>query len=181
MVSWGTTTNVSVPVDTVPVPPPASISISRGALGGHLLEAGLSASGAAIGWLCNLTGRDLHGLTDAAAASPSGARGVVALPWLHGARAPWWRPGARAAFLGLTGAHGPGDLARAFYEAVAFDVARSLERLSADTAGFVALCVVTPCESCMNRSFSANRLLRSANARARARSRVLSCSIRLTN
>ena len=139
MVSWGTTTNVSVPVDTVPVPPPASISISRGALGGHLLEAGLSASGAAIGWLCNVTGRDLHGLTDAAAASPPGARGVVALPWLHGARAPWWRPGARAAFLGLTGAHGPGDLARAFYEAVAFDVARSLERLSADTAGFVAL------------------------------------------
>ena len=29
--------------------------------------------------------------------SPPGARGVTAVPWLGGARAPWWRPGARPA------------------------------------------------------------------------------------
>ena len=130
MVSWGTTANVSLPTPTLPSPLPPGLVASRGAIGGHLLEAGLSASGAALTWLQQLTGLDQLALVDAAAAAEPGARGVVALPWLNGARAPWWRPGARAAFLNLTPAHGPGDLARALYEAVAYDVARSLEALS---------------------------------------------------
>jgi xylulokinase len=129
MVSWGTTANVSLPTTTLPSPLPAGLVASRGAIDGHLLEAGLSASGAALTWLQQLTGQDQLALADAAAAAEAGARGVVALPWLNGARAPWWRPGARAAFLNLTPAHGPGDLARALYEAVAYDVARSLEVL----------------------------------------------------
>ena len=37
----------------------------------------------------------------AAAESPPGARGVIAVPWLDGARAPWWRDDARAGFVGL--------------------------------------------------------------------------------
>jgi xylulokinase len=130
MVSWGTTANVSLPTTTVPSPLPSGLVASRGAIGGHLLEAGLSASGAALAWLQRLTGLDQLALVDAAAKSEAGARGVVALPWLNGARAPWWRPGARAAFLNVTPAHGPGDLARALYEAVAYDVARSLQALS---------------------------------------------------
>src|SRR5439155_5171113 len=110
----------------------------RAAIDGHLLEAGLSASGAALAWLQQLTGLDQLALVDAAAAAEPGARGVVALPWLNGARAPWWRPGARAAFLNLTPAHGPGDMARALYEAVAFDVARSLEAVGMDVESLVA-------------------------------------------
>jgi len=51
----------------------------------------------------------------------------VAVPWLNGARAPWWQPAAEAAFFHLTPAHGPQHLTRALYEGVAFDVARSLE------------------------------------------------------
>lgn len=128
MVSWGTTTNVSVPTTSLPRPLPAGLVASRG-VDGHLLEAGLSASGAALAWLQRITGLDQLALADAAAAAEPGARGVIALPWLNGARAPWWRPGARAAFLNLTPAHGPGDLARALYEAVAYDVSRSLEAL----------------------------------------------------
>ena len=69
---------------------------SRGALGGYVLEAGLSASGAALDWLERLTGRPAEVLLTEAAASPPGANGVVALPWLHGARAPWWQPDAHA-------------------------------------------------------------------------------------
>ena len=138
MVSWGTTANVSLPTPTLPSPLPAGLVASRGATGGHLLEAGLSASGAALAWLQHLTGLDQLALVDAAAAAEPGARGAVALPWLNGARAPWWRPGARAAFLNLTPAHGPGDLARALYEAVAFDVARSLEALSSAADGDLA-------------------------------------------
>ena len=45
---------------------------------------------------------------------------------MDGARAPWWRPRADAAFVGLSGAHGPSELARAVFEAVARDVVRCL-------------------------------------------------------
>ena len=59
-----------------------------------------------------------------------GADGVLALPWLAGARAPWWRPDAHAALLGLTDSHGPAELTRAVVEGVAFDVARCLELIA---------------------------------------------------
>jgi sugar (pentulose or hexulose) kinase len=51
---------------------------------------------------------------------------VTVLPWLDGARAPWWQDGARGAVLGLSSAHDAGDLARAAFEAVAYDVRRCL-------------------------------------------------------
>jgi xylulokinase len=54
---------------------------------------------------------------------------VTALPWLGGARAPWWRDDAGAAFLGLSAAHDSGDLARAAVEAVAWDVQRCVEAM----------------------------------------------------
>jgi xylulokinase len=130
MVSWGTTTNVSIPHPGPAGALPTVAAASRGLLGGFLVEAGLSASGAALDWLERITGRPPEVLLTEAAASPPGANGVVALPWLHGARAPWWQPDAHAAFAGITGAHGPGELARAVIEAVAYDVARCLELIA---------------------------------------------------
>jgi len=130
MVSWGTTTNVSIPHPGPSGALPTVAAASRGLFGGFLVEAGLSASGAALTWLERLTGRPVEVLLTEAAGSPPGANGVVALPWLHGARAPWWQPDAHAAFAGLTSAHGPGELARAVVEAVAFDVARCLELIA---------------------------------------------------
>jgi xylulokinase len=127
MVSWGTTTNVSVPLAVDAAALPTMAAVSFGALGGYVLEAGLSASGAALAWLASLTRRPYGELLEGAAHVPPGADGLVALPWLHGARAPWWRPEARAAFTGLSGGHGPAELARAVVEAVALDVARCLE------------------------------------------------------
>jgi sugar (pentulose or hexulose) kinase len=127
MVSWGTTANVSVPDHGAASALPTIAQVSRGALGGYVVEAGLSAAGTAIAWLTRLTGRDHDDLFTAARSAPPGASGVVALPWFAGARAPWWQPGAQAAFLGLADAHGPADLARAVVEGVAYDVARCLE------------------------------------------------------
>jgi xylulokinase len=82
-----------------------------------------------------VTGRDPDGLAAMAAGSPPGARGVVAVPWLDGARAPWWRDDARAGFVGLAAAHDAGDLARAVMEAVAWEVARCLEAVTSGREG----------------------------------------------
>jgi sugar (pentulose or hexulose) kinase len=133
MVSWGTTTNVSVPHPGPAAVLPGTAAVSRGALEGFVVEAGLSASGSALAWLARLTGRD-HGdlLALAGRGSEPGARGVVALPWLNGARAPFWRADANAAFLGLSSAHDVADLSRAVVEAVACDVTRCVELLAPD-------------------------------------------------
>ncbi len=144
MVSWGTTANVSVPVQERPVPSPAGAVVTRAADGGWLLEGGLSAAGSFLAWLGRLLDQTPDQLARLAAESPPGARGVVAVPWLDGARAPWWRDDARAGFMGLGAAHDSSDLARAVIEAVAWDVLRVMEvvtvgRLGGSTAAGVTL------------------------------------------
>jgi xylulokinase len=144
MVSWGTTANVSVPVQERPVPAPAGAVVTRAADGGWLLEGGLSAAGSYLAWLGRLLDRTPYELAVLAERSPPGARGVIAVPWLDGARAPWWRDDARAGLMGLGAAHGAADLARAVIESVAWDVLRVMEvvtvgRLGGSTAEGVAL------------------------------------------
>jgi xylulokinase len=111
-----------------PVPP--GWRASTGINGGPLFEAGLSAAGSAIGWLSELVGTSPAELIRRSSNSPPGANGVIALPWLNGARAPWWRSQARATFLGVTSATSAGDLARALYEGVAHDIRRCLGALA---------------------------------------------------
>jgi len=135
MVSWGTTANVSVPVHERPVPSPAGAVVTRGAGGDWLLEGGLSAAGSFLAWLSRLLDRPVDELAAAAAESPPGARGVIAVPWLDGARAPWWRDDARAGFVGLGAAHGAGDMSRAVIESVAWDVLRCMEVVTAGRLG----------------------------------------------
>jgi sugar (pentulose or hexulose) kinase len=127
MVSWGSTANVSLPSGVLPDPLPAGASLSPGARSGWLVEYGMSAAGAGLDWLAGLTGWPPARLASSAFEVDAGAGGVLIVPWLNGARAPWWRPGARAAIVGLDAGHGPGHLARAWFEAVAFEVARGVE------------------------------------------------------
>ncbi len=143
MVSWGTTANVSVPVQERPVPSPAGAVVTRGADGGWLLEGGLSAAGSFLAWLGRLLDKTPDQLARMAAESPPGARGVVAVPWLDGARAPWWRDDARAGFMGLGAAHESSDLARAVMEAVAWDVLRVMEVVTVGRLGGSAAAGVT--------------------------------------
>ena len=135
MVSWGTTANVSVPVHERPVPSPAGAVVTRGAESGWLLEGGLSAAGSFLAWLGRLLDRPVDELAARAADSPPGARGVIAVPWLDGARAPWWRDDARAGFMGLGSAHNAGDMSRAVIESVAWDVLRCMEVVTAGRLG----------------------------------------------
>ena len=126
------------------MPSPAGAVVTRAADGGWLLEGGLSAAGSFLAWLGRLLGRSPDELAALAAESPPGANGVVAVSWLDGARAPWWRDDARAGFMGLGSAHGPGDMSRSVIEAVAWDVLRVMEvvtvgRLGGSTAAGVTL------------------------------------------
>jgi xylulokinase len=137
MLSFGTTANISVPHPgpASGLPPIAQVSRS---VDGYLVEAGLSAAGAALEWLGSLTGRTRDDLLAGAADVAPGADGLLAFPWLHGARAPWWHPDARAVVAGATSAHGPAELTRAVLEGIALDAARSVE-LVAPSATAVAL------------------------------------------
>jgi xylulokinase len=127
MVSWGTTANVSIPVSVLPDLPPAGLIVTKGALGGWLLEGGLSAAGSAVEWLAALMGVDGDALMEMALTSPPGSNGAMAFAWLGGARAPWWRADVGASFAGLAPHHLPADVARAVVESVAWDVARCLD------------------------------------------------------
>ena len=61
-------------------------------------------------------------MTAAAARVAPGSGGLLFLPYLAGERTPMMDPRARGAFIGLTGAHARGHLARAVLEGVAFSL-----------------------------------------------------------
>jgi xylulokinase len=80
------------------------------------------------------TGEDVYELLNHAAGTvPAGADGVLWIPALAGATAPEWNAGARAAWFGLTAAHGRPHLVRALLEGNAFAVRDVVEAMC--TAG----------------------------------------------
>jgi glycerol kinase len=98
----------------------------------HALDGGVFAAGALLDWLAGGLGvaSDARALLAAAAAEQDSA-GVIVLPALAGLGAPWWRPQARAAIAGLTGATRRGHVARAALEAIAWRVSDIVEAMAA--------------------------------------------------
>jgi xylulokinase len=66
-------------------------------------------------------------LTAEAAAVPSGANGLIWLPYLMGERTPHMDPDARAAFVGFNGVHTHAHAVRAILEGVAFSLRECLD------------------------------------------------------
>ncbi len=66
---------------------------------------------------------DIATLLQEAESVPAGSAGLLALPYLLGERAPWWRSGLHGAFIGLRRDHGRGHLVRAVIEGVAQQLA----------------------------------------------------------
>lgn len=99
----------------------------------YALEGSVAVTGALVQWL-----RDSLGLISAAseiealAASVPDTGGVVLVPAFSGLLAPHWRPDARGALLGMTGFTGPGHIARAALEAVAWQTREVLDAMCAD-------------------------------------------------
>ncbi|MEA2281501.1 MAG: xylulokinase [Solirubrobacteraceae bacterium] len=78
------------------------------------------------------SGADVYELLNGLAErSPAGAGGVLWVPALAGAMAPEWNPSARAAWFGLTAAHGRSHLARALLEGNALALRDVIEAIAA--------------------------------------------------
>lgn len=100
----------------------------------YALEGSIAVTGSLVQWL-----RDNLGLFDEApdieelALSVEDNGGVYIVPAFSGLFAPYWRPDARGAILGLTRFAHKGHIARAALEAVAFQTREVLDAVAADT------------------------------------------------
>jgi gluconokinase len=89
---------------------------------------GAVSNGASVlDWLSAAVGappdRDIRTLLAEAEGVPPGSAGLLALPYLLGERAPWWRSGLRGAYIGLRRDHDRGHLVRSVIEGVAQQLA----------------------------------------------------------
>ncbi|MHA6801988.1 gluconokinase [Salinifilum ghardaiensis] len=85
---------------------------------------GAVSNGAVVGqWAAETFGVEMSAVLDEALAVQPGADGLVALPYLLGERAPWWRSGLTGALLGLRRSHGRAEITRAVIEGVAQQLA----------------------------------------------------------
>ena len=90
----------------------------------------VASHGAIMDWWASMTGRSVGELIELAGDVEPGARGVMALPYLEGERAPRWNRDLRAQIVGLTIDTDAGVVARALLESTAYGlahIARSLE------------------------------------------------------
>ncbi|ASU77145.1 carbohydrate kinase [Actinopolyspora erythraea] len=91
---------------------------------GLWVAGGAVSNGAVVGqWAAESFGVDVASLLDEASEVPPGARGLVALPYLMGERAPWWEPGLTGSLIGLRRVHGRAEITRALVEGVAQQLA----------------------------------------------------------
>ena len=98
--------------------------------GVYNVAAMLTSSGSSLSWaagaLAGFDG-DVDALLAAAASTPPGAGRLLFLPFLGLERFPLWDPRARGAFVGLSLAHGPAEMARAVVESTGFAVRAAIE------------------------------------------------------
>ncbi len=111
-------------------PPTGGLHVWPAALpdAGHWNRMGATLNaGVAIDWLKRLLGAED---IDRLAASSADPHPPLFLPWLTGERDPAIGADARAAFLGLTAAHGPADLAYAVLEGIGFSLVATFAHVS---------------------------------------------------
>ncbi|MBB4695902.1 glycerol kinase GlpK [Paractinoplanes abujensis] len=100
----------------------------------YALEGSIAAAGAAVQWL-----RDQLGILDSAAASETVAgqvedsAGVYFVPAFSGLFAPYWRPDARGAIVGLSRFHTAAHLTRAALEAICYQTRDVVEAMAQDS------------------------------------------------
>lgn len=121
----------------------ASVAWKLGAQTTYCFDGQVYTVGAAVGWLQRIGVIGAADDLDRIGGSVQSSGPVVFVPALAGLGAPFWRPGAKGAFTGLTTATGRGELIRAVVDGIAAQVAflgnafvrdlgRPLQRLRVD-------------------------------------------------
>lgn len=119
---------------SVPPPVPGVLTTVAWRLAGadtFALEGSIFVTGAALRWLVEIGLLSSPGEAGQLFASVPDSAGCHFVPALTGLGAPWWDPGARGAFIGLTGGTGRAHLVRAVVESMAYrtrDVVEAMER-----------------------------------------------------
>lgn len=90
-------------------------------------EAAMLSTGRQLDQWQHLVGLPKHKLAGLDKLSPPGSNGVMCIPHMGGATAPYWRRDARGGFLGLCLGQSKHDLVRALIEGLLFDVAENLD------------------------------------------------------
>lgn len=91
--------------------------------------AAVQAAGVVLSWVLRALQATWEEAYEMLEAVPAGARGVIFLPHLAGARSPSMNSAARAGFWGLELRHDRADMVRAAFEGVAFSVAEAAAAL----------------------------------------------------
>lgn len=138
--TMGTGTFLVAHSDTVQLDPGKRVICSCSVLGRtHVVEASMFSTGSLLRWArdtigkkeCDIAEREDKSpyaiIDDLASKSPAGANGLLFLPFIVGAGAPYWNPDARGTLFGIAAGHGRGDIYRAIMEATSFDVNQNIE------------------------------------------------------
>jgi len=107
--------------------------------GAFVVEASMFTTGSALRWFRDQLGSAEVGiakdlgvdpyeiLTEGAAAVPPGSEGIIHIPHLVGAGAPYWNPHARGVFAGLALGHTRAHLVRSILEGVSYEMRTNLD------------------------------------------------------
>jgi glycerol kinase len=97
----------------------------------YALEGFVMSAGAALEWLATRLAIPDGGIGVAARAQQAASSGgVILVPAFQGLAAPWWRPDANAALLGMTAATSVGHICHAGLEAICFQVRATLDLIA---------------------------------------------------
>jgi gluconokinase len=129
--SIGTSGALRVAADRPAVDPRGRVFSYVLAPGRFVVGGAINNGGVVLEWLREAVAPDLdvEAVLDLAAQAPAGSADLLFLPYLHGERAPHWRPGARGGYVGLTGEHRREHLLRAPLEGVCLQLALVLHAM----------------------------------------------------
>lgn len=138
MINSGTGSFILTLTDQPVLDNPAMICNVSAIPGKFTVESNVLASASALNWLVRQffpeywgDSPDLDSFNRLIAQVPPGANGVYCLPHFQGCGTRDWNPDARAAFCGISLHNSREDLARALYEGLAAEIAKSMAVLPA--------------------------------------------------
>lgn len=136
--SYGASNFLIMNVGTEPMPSSSGLLTSVGYRIGDeppvfSLEGAIAFTGGAVRWLCDLGLLSSPSDIEALARTVPDNGGCYFVPAFSGLFAPYWRPEARGAVVGLTRNVNGGHLARAVLEATAFQTKEVVDAMNADS------------------------------------------------